>query len=289
MIRRIKVRHCLGIAGLLLVVASPDSARATVWPVSGYDWLPDTITSPYGIRRLSSGVKYHSGIDIRAPNGSATLVFATDAGKVVDSDYHQVKGHWIRIEHVTSDTPPQTYDTDYFHLSSRIAQEGNLVYEGQPIGYAGNTGHSGGIHLHYGYRLSPTAIYKNPMRHLPYADSTYPDLYSYNLPDVEYNDFGCIDRIELHTAVSAREMDLWLVYVPVHQLNPSCPDERRTLADEDVRQPLTPEATLEKINYCHANPVRRGLAVSPGEWVYSSYNWYEGVTDVPIRIDTFGS
>jgi putative transposase len=51
----------------------------------------------------------------------------------------------------------------------------------------------------------------------------------------------------------------------------------------------TSETTLEKINYCHANPVRRGLVESPGQWVYSSYNWYQGETDVPIRIDTFGS
>lgn len=90
--RRTKVKHCLGIVGLLLVVASPDPGQATVWPVTGYDWLPDTITSPYGIRRLSAGVGYHSGIDIRAPNGSATLVYATNAGRVVDSDIDNDKG-----------------------------------------------------------------------------------------------------------------------------------------------------------------------------------------------------
>ena len=48
----------------------------------------------------------------------------------------------------------------------------------------------------------------------------------------------------------------------------------------------TPERTLEKINYCHMNPVKSGLVRDPGEWEWSSYNWYEGLRDVPIRIDT---
>ena len=49
----------------------------------------------------------------------------------------------------------------------------------------------------------------------------------------------------------------------------------------------TAEETLEKINYCHMNPVRAGLVEEPGEWVWSSYNWYQGRQDVPIRVDTF--
>ena len=50
----------------------------------------------------------------------------------------------------------------------------------------------------------------------------------------------------------------------------------------------TPETTLEKINYCHMNPVKSGLVGEPGEWEWSSYNWYVGDRDVPIRIDTIG-
>ena len=37
----------------------------------------------------------------------------------------------------------------------------------------------------------------------------------------------------------------------------------------------------EKINYCHNNPVKRGLVDAPGEWPWSSYNWYIGKRDVP--------
>jgi putative transposase len=49
----------------------------------------------------------------------------------------------------------------------------------------------------------------------------------------------------------------------------------------------TQESTLEKINYCHNNPVKRGLVGSPGEWYWSSYNWYKGMPDVPLKMDEF--
>ena len=47
----------------------------------------------------------------------------------------------------------------------------------------------------------------------------------------------------------------------------------------------TPETVVEKINYCHNNPVARGLVTEPGEWQWSSYNWYAGVSDAPLAMD----
>jgi putative transposase len=47
----------------------------------------------------------------------------------------------------------------------------------------------------------------------------------------------------------------------------------------------TPETVREKINYCHMNPVRAGLVSDPGEWRWSSYNWYQGVRDSIVHID----
>jgi putative transposase len=47
----------------------------------------------------------------------------------------------------------------------------------------------------------------------------------------------------------------------------------------------TPETTVEKIRYCHNNPVRRGLVSELGEWGWSSYGCYHGADDVPLRID----
>ena len=47
----------------------------------------------------------------------------------------------------------------------------------------------------------------------------------------------------------------------------------------------TRESVREKIEYCHNNPVRRGLVEQPENWPWSSYNWYEGKEDVPLKMD----
>jgi putative transposase len=47
----------------------------------------------------------------------------------------------------------------------------------------------------------------------------------------------------------------------------------------------TPHSVWQKVAYCHNNPVKRGLAGLPSDWKWSSYNWYNGVTDVPIAMD----
>jgi putative transposase len=47
----------------------------------------------------------------------------------------------------------------------------------------------------------------------------------------------------------------------------------------------TPEIVREKIEYCHKNPVVRGLVSDPAEWSCSSYNWYAGCENVPLSMD----
>jgi putative transposase len=45
------------------------------------------------------------------------------------------------------------------------------------------------------------------------------------------------------------------------------------------------ETVREKIEYCHKNPVKRGLVEEPGDWEWSSYNYYEGKSSVPLSMD----
>lgn len=45
------------------------------------------------------------------------------------------------------------------------------------------------------------------------------------------------------------------------------------------------KTTLEKINYCHKNPVIRGFVDDPSKWKWSSHNWYMGERDVPLIMD----
>ncbi len=47
------------------------------------------------------------------------------------------------------------------------------------------------------------------------------------------------------------------------------------------------ESVIEKINYCHNNPVKKGLAASAGDYPWSSCGWYEGKVDMLITPDGF--
>jgi putative transposase len=49
----------------------------------------------------------------------------------------------------------------------------------------------------------------------------------------------------------------------------------------------SPETVREKIEYCHKNPVKRGLVQEPADWPWSSYRWYAGLQGVELEIDGF--
>ena len=49
--------------------------------------------------------------------------------------------------------------------------------------------------------------------------------------------------------------------------------------------PVTERKTLiQKLNYMHENPVRKGFVERPEDWEFSSASWYADRTG-PIRID----
>jgi putative transposase len=52
--------------------------------------------------------------------------------------------------------------------------------------------------------------------------------------------------------------------------------------DRNVTDPAT---LLHMINYIHNNPVRRGLVAQAADWPWSSARFYEGVMDVPMKMD----
>ena len=47
----------------------------------------------------------------------------------------------------------------------------------------------------------------------------------------------------------------------------------------------TEESVWKKVEYCHYNPVSRGLVREPADWLWSSYRWYQSRRDVPLTID----
>lgn len=42
---------------------------------------------------------------------------------------------------------------------------------------------------------------------------------------------------------------------------------------------------MEKLRYMHFNPVMRGLVKDPKDWPWSSYSFYEGRDDGPLKMD----
>ena len=51
------------------------------------------------------------------------------------------------------------------------------------------------------------------------------------------------------------------------------------------RNVFTRDELEEKVGYIHANPVRRGLAVRPTDWAWSSARWYAGEREGELGMD----
>jgi len=47
----------------------------------------------------------------------------------------------------------------------------------------------------------------------------------------------------------------------------------------------TREIVIEKIKYCHKNPVNGNLVSKEKDWIWSSYNWYRGEGETVMEID----
>ena len=133
----------------------PASTNGTSKPTSklyGTSNVPDY--SGYYIRPVSSedgrktqGLHGYNGIDIGAVTG--TPVVAAASGDVLvarSSGWNGGYGKYLVIRH---DNGTQTL---YGHMSAIAVQEGTHVFQGQVIGYVGNTGKSTGSHLHFEIR-----------------------------------------------------------------------------------------------------------------------------------------
>lgn len=107
-----------------------------LWPVRG------TISSSFGPR----GGGFHPGLDIAAPYG--TPIRAAAAGRVTTASYSGGYGNLVVIEH------PGAYATAYGHQSRIAVYVGEIVEQGQVIGYVGSTGNSTGNHLHFEVRIN---------------------------------------------------------------------------------------------------------------------------------------
>ena len=146
---------------------------------SGYQWpLPAgnlTLTSAFGYRLHPIDLVPHShtGIDVAAAGG--TPIYAAKGGQVIMSEYgsgvNWSYGNFVVIDHGDGTT------TLYAHMSSRAVSEGQLVNQGQTIGYVGNTGNSQGNHLHFEVRVNGQRV--DPEGCYPGLDSSFVRAYNW--------------------------------------------------------------------------------------------------------------
>jgi murein DD-endopeptidase MepM/ murein hydrolase activator NlpD len=114
------------------------------------------LSSGFGSRLdpFTRSLAQHSGLDFRAPNGTA--VHAVAPGTVIEAGYNGGYGRMVEIDHGFGIT------TRYAHLSSITLKEGDRVEKGAVLGHVGSTGRSTGPHLHYEVRIDDDA--RDPMR-----------------------------------------------------------------------------------------------------------------------------
>lgn len=120
-------------------------------PVAGH------LTSGFGMRfhPLLGYTRMHQGVDFGAPTG--TPIYAAAAGVVTYSGRHGGHGNYVRLDHGGG------LGTGYAHMSRIVARPGEMVRQGEIIGYVGSTGLSTGPHLHYevykgGVTVNPMSI-----------------------------------------------------------------------------------------------------------------------------------
>lgn len=113
-------------------------------------------TSFFGDRRVfaynngKSSTSLHYGIDYGVPEGSD--VRACGAGKVVMAENRISTGWSVCIEHL-----PGLYSL-YYHMNELRCEVGQMVTQGELVGFSGATGLATGPHLHWEIRLNMEAV-----------------------------------------------------------------------------------------------------------------------------------
>jgi murein DD-endopeptidase MepM/ murein hydrolase activator NlpD len=148
---------------------STPKGRAEYYDVNGRPMRTTFLTAPLEFRRMSSAfglrvhpllgtLRRHAGIDFAAPFG--TPVRTVGDGAVIKAGYAGAFGKLVEIRHRDGMV------TRYGHLRGFAAslRVGQVVTQGQVIGYVGSTGLSTGPHLHFETLVN--GVSKEPTRTL---------------------------------------------------------------------------------------------------------------------------
>jgi murein DD-endopeptidase MepM/ murein hydrolase activator NlpD len=112
------------------------------------------LSSPFGDR----GSRAHSGLDLRAPEGTPTLCVLDGVVSRVDFDADGY-GWYVVVDHGDG------LESRYAHHSKNLVSEGQRVARGDQLGVVGSTGRSSGPHLHLELRYLGEPL--DPLIYLP--------------------------------------------------------------------------------------------------------------------------
>ena len=128
------------------------TALFTSYSDTGFIWPVPTvrnITDGYGDRYIVEEDRYdfHKGVDITKPGCYGEPIIASAGGEIIRAgDTGNGYGYHVLIDHGNS------ISTLYGHCSSLAVKVGDMVEQGDVIGYIGSTGYSYGNHLHFEVR-----------------------------------------------------------------------------------------------------------------------------------------
>ncbi|WP_047980822.1 murein hydrolase activator EnvC family protein [Ornithinibacillus contaminans] len=144
-------------------LSKPAAGNGTmIWPANGrlsskFSYRVDPVTGVPG--------DFHLGIDIA--NSVGTPVYAATSGVAVKGNLSWTYGNHILV--VNDD-----FTTLYAHLNGFAIENGQVVKQGDLIGYMGSTGNSTGPHLHFEVHKGgwigfypPNSNVVNPLNYLP--------------------------------------------------------------------------------------------------------------------------
>lgn len=130
------------------------TASFTSYSETGFIWPVPTVrnmSDGYGNRYIVEEGKnnFHKGIDITKPGCYGEPIVASAAGEVITAgDTGNGYGYHVVIDHGNS------IATLYGHCSSLAVKVGDIVEQGQVIGYIGSTGYAYGNHCHFEVRVN---------------------------------------------------------------------------------------------------------------------------------------
>lgn len=131
-----------------------DVSTFTSYKDTGFIWPVPTVrnmTDVYGNRYIQEEGRtaFHGGIDINKPGCYGEPIVASAAGEVITAgNTGNGFGNHVVIDHGNS------IATLYGHCSSLAVKAGDIVKQGQVIGYIGSTGYAYGNHLHFEVRVN---------------------------------------------------------------------------------------------------------------------------------------